>query len=76
MSTQTISVAGMTCAHCVHSVTEELTALPGVTDVQVELVNGGTSRVQITASEALADEDLRIAVEEAGYAIASPRSLM
>jgi len=51
MSTQTINVGvqGMTCGHCVRSVTEELTALPGVTDVQVELVNGGTSKVTISA---------------------------
>src|SRR5665647_2339428 len=57
-------------------VTEELTALPGVTDVQVELVNGGTSKVTISATEPLADEDIQAAVEEAGYAIAPPRSLI
>src|SRR5665647_1876983 len=78
MSTQTINVGvqGMTCGHCVRSVTEELTALPGVADVQVELVNGGTSKVTISATEPLADEDIQAAVEEAGYAIAPPRSLI
>lgn len=78
MSTQTINVGvqGMTCGHCVRSVTEELTALPGVTDVQVELVNGGTSKVTISATEPLADEDIQAAVEVAGYAIAPPRSLI
>ncbi len=78
MSNQTINVGvqGMTCGHCVRSVTEELTALPGVTDVQVELVNGGTSKVTISATEPLTDEDIRAAVEEAGYAIAPPRSLI
>ena len=69
MSTQnlTIDVTGMTCGHCVRSVQEELGALPGVTDVQVELVTGGTSQVTITATEPLADDDIRAAIDEAGY---------
>jgi copper chaperone CopZ len=69
MSTQnlTIDVTGMTCGHCVRSVQEELGALPGVTDVQVELVSGGTSQVTITATEPLADDDIRAAIDEAGY---------
>ena len=71
MSTQnlTIDVTGMTCGHCVRSVQEELTALPGVTDVQVELVAGGTSQVTITATEPLSDEDIRAAIDEAGYQV-------
>jgi copper chaperone len=71
MSTQnlTIDVTGMTCGHCVRSVQEELTALPGVTDVQVELVAGGTSQVTITATEPLADDDIRAAIDEAGYQV-------
>jgi copper chaperone CopZ len=69
MSTQslTIDVTGMTCGHCVRSVQEELTALPGVTDVQVELVAGGTSQVTITATEPISDDDIRAAIDEAGY---------
>ena len=71
MSTQnlTIDVTGMTCGHCVRSVQEELTALPGVTDVQVELVAGGTSQVTITATEPLSDDDIRAAIDEAGYQV-------
>ena len=78
MSTQTIdvSVAGMTCGHCVRSVQEEIRALPGVTDVQVDLVAGGTSQVTITSTEPLSDEDVTAAVIEAGYSIAPPRSLI
>ncbi|MCL3861630.1 heavy-metal-associated domain-containing protein [Actinotalea sp. K2] len=78
MSTQsvTIDVSGMTCGHCVRSVTEELTALPGVTDVAVDLQTTGTSRVTITATEPLSDEDIAAAIDEAGYAIAPPRSLL
>lgn len=78
MSTTTveIGVQGMTCGHCVRSVDEELRALPGVTDVQVELVSGATSQVRITSSAPLAAEDISAAVTEAGYAVAPPRSLL
>ena len=78
MSTQTISVGvqGMTCGHCVRSVDEELRALPGVTDVHVDLVSGATSQVTITSAEPLTDDAVRGAVEEAGYTIAPPRSLI
>ena len=76
MSTETInvSIAGMTCGHCVRSVQEELGALPGVTDVQVDLVAGGTSQVTITSTGPLSDVDVSDAVTEAGYSIAPPSS--
>lgn len=76
MSTQTVAVQGMTCGHCVKAVTEEVSAIPGVTDVAVELVNGGTSTVTITASEPISDEAIAAAIDEAGYTIAPPRSLI
>lgn len=74
--TETFEVEGMTCGHCVKAVTEEVSAIPGVTDVAVELVNGGTSTVTITASEPISDEAIRAAVAEAGYTLAPPRSLL
>ena len=40
MSTTTWTVTGMTCGHCVKAVTEEVSAIPGVTDVAVELESG------------------------------------
>jgi copper chaperone CopZ len=76
MSTQTVAVQGMTCGHCVKAVTEEVSALPGVTDVAVDLVNGGTSTVTITAAEPVSDEAIAAAIDEAGYTIAPPRSLI
>lgn len=69
MTTQTVNVSGMTCGHCVHAVTQELTALPGVTDVQVQLEAGGTSQVQITATAPLTDADIHAAIDEAGYQV-------
>jgi copper chaperone len=68
MSSQTYTVTGMTCGHCVSSVTEEVTAIPGVTDVQVDLPSG---RLTVTAAEPVEDGLVRAAVEEAGYALSS-----
>lgn len=76
MSTQTVAVQGMTCGHCVKAVTDEVSAIPGVTDVAVDLVNGGTSTVTITAAEPVSDEAIAAAIDEAGYTIAPPRSLI
>ena len=60
MSTQTFDVVGMTCGHCAHAVTEELKALDGVTDVQVELVAGGTTAVTVAADRGWQNTGLRL----------------
>ena len=67
MSTSTYTVTGMTCGHCVASVTEEVSELPGVTDVQVELETG---LVTVTADAPVGTDAVRGAVEEAGYSLA------
>ncbi|MCM1010999.1 cation transporter [Brevibacterium sp. XM4083] len=69
MTTTTITVSGMTCGHCVASVTEEIGALSGVTDVAVDLNAGGDSPVTITSTADLDDADIRAAVDEAGYEV-------
>ena len=67
MSTATYTVVGMTCGHCVNAVTEEVSQLPGVTGVDVDLTSGGVTVI----SEAPVDESaVRAAVEEAGYEVA------
>lgn len=76
MSTQTVNVSGMTCQHCVHSVTEEVGAIDGVTNVAVDLNAGGASVVTVTADAPVTDEALAAAITEAGYAIVPPRSLI
>lgn len=72
MSTETITtvytVTGMTCGHCVTSVTEEIGAIDTVTGVQVDLATG---RVTVTSTAALELEAVKAAVDEAGYALAS-----
>ena len=69
-SGQTYAVAGMTCGHCVSSVTEELSQLDGVESVTVDLHPDALSSVVVTASRSLGDDEVRAAVEEAGYTLA------
>lgn len=66
----TVNVSGMTCGHCVMSVTEELTELEGVESVDVDLVAGGVSPVVLTSSRELSEDEIKEAVEEAGYTVA------
>jgi copper chaperone len=64
MSEQTYTVTGMTCEHCVRSVTEEVGEIDGVTGVVVDLPTG---RVTVTSGKDLDVADVRGAVKEAGY---------
>ncbi|SFO41795.1 Copper chaperone CopZ [Geodermatophilus obscurus] len=66
MSTATYTVTGMTCQHCVSAVTEEVSGLPGVTGVQVDLPSGGLT---VTSDAPLDDDAVRAAVGEAGYEV-------
>ena len=61
------TVTGMTCGHCVASVTEEVQEIAGVTDVSVDLASGG---VRVTSEQPVSDADVKAAVEEAGYQLA------
>ena len=72
----TFSVDGMTCDHCVQHVTTELKTLAGVTDVSVDLQVGGSSPVVVTSDGPLSDADVAAAVDEAGYSVTPPRSLL
>ncbi|ALV46833.1 Copper chaperone CopZ [Arthrobacter alpinus] len=69
--TITVNVSGMTCGHCVSSVTEELTGLKGVQDVAIDLNAGGISEVTITSSLTLDPAEIGEAVAEAGYVVVS-----
>ncbi|BAH55732.1 putative copper chaperone CopZ [Rhodococcus opacus RKJ300 = JCM 13270] len=71
-TTASYHVSGMTCAHCVKAVTEELDRLDAVTSVDIDLVPGGDSRVRVTSSRPLSLEQVRHAVDEAGYSLADP----
>jgi len=66
-TTQNYTVTGMTCEHCVSSVTEEVQEIPGVEQVDVVLETGSLT---VTASEPVDDAAVKTAVEEAGYQLA------
>jgi copper chaperone CopZ len=63
-TTAVYSVSGMTCGHCVQSVTEEITGITGVRDVTVELTAG---EVTVVSDGPLDVAAVRAAVGEAGY---------
>jgi copper chaperone CopZ len=62
--TSTYTVTGMTCGHCVASVTEEVQEITGVEDVEVVLETGALT---ITSAEPVDAATVKAAVEEAGY---------
>ena len=64
-----LSVDGMTCGHCVMSVSEELSEIPGVKNVEVILNSGGTSKVTVLTDTPLDDAALGDAVSEAGFTL-------
>ena len=67
MSQSTYTVTGMTCGHCVASVTEEISEIDGVTNVVVDLPTGA---VTVSSDRPVNDAEIAAAVEEAGYQLA------
>ncbi|TFC41770.1 copper chaperone [Cryobacterium sp. TMT1-21] len=65
--TTTFHVSGMTCSHCVKSVTAEVGRVPGAETVDVELVPGGVSLVTVSSAGPLNPAAVAAAVDEAGY---------
>jgi copper chaperone len=66
-ATRDYTVQGMTCSHCVMSVREEVSAVPRVRTVDVNLASG-----RMTVSGQDVDEGaVRAAVAEAGYEVVS-----
>jgi copper chaperone CopZ len=68
MAETTYVVEGMTCGHCVSAVTSEVTKLDGVTNVVVDLPSGALT---VTSAAELREDDVREAVDEAGYTLAA-----
>ncbi|GAA1605036.1 MULTISPECIES: heavy-metal-associated domain-containing protein [Kribbella] len=61
------SVTGMTCGHCVSSVTSEVSRIDGVSAVDVDLASGS---VTVTSDRPVGRDAVQAAVEEAGYQLA------
>jgi len=61
-------VSGMHCGHCVNSVTEEVSAVSEVTDVEVDLDSG---RLTVVSNTEIPLQSIEAAVDEAGYSLAT-----
>lgn len=68
MSTSTFTVIGMTCNHCVRSVTEEVGKIDGVNSVEVDL---GSGLVTVQSATEIASDTFAAAIDEAGYEVAT-----
>ena len=68
MSTRTVTVSGMSCGHCATSVREEISEIPGVRAVDVDVASGS---VTIDSDNVVETAAIRTAVEDAGYQLAS-----
>ncbi|HEX4813110.1 MAG TPA: cation transporter [Nonomuraea sp.] len=73
MTVTTYKVEGMTCGHCVSSVTEEVGKVAGVSGVEVDLASGA---VTVTSAEPLDRTAVEAAVTEAGYDLAGAVELL
>ncbi len=67
MSVASFNVFGMSCGHCVGSVTSEVSKLAGVTKVDVDLATG---TVTVESEQPVDPEAFAAAVDEAGFAVA------
>lgn len=65
MATRTYSVEGMSCAHCVNTITGEVGKLPGVGEVAVDL----DAKTVTVTGEPVDDGQIRAAIDEAGYTV-------
>ncbi|MEU8976284.1 heavy-metal-associated domain-containing protein [Streptomyces monashensis] len=66
MDQKQYNVTGMTCEHCAAAIREEVSEVPGVSEVVVDLA----ADTVIVHGTDLDDERLRAAIVDAGYGIA------
>ena len=66
MTTQTFTVTGMSCDHCVRAVSDEVAKLPGAQDVAVDLASGSLT---VASADGLDPARVAAAVDEAGYEV-------
>jgi copper chaperone len=63
----TLSVPGVSCEHCRTAIREEVGAIPGVRDVDVDL----EAKLVSVRGDAISEPAVRAAIDEAGYEVAS-----
>ncbi|MFM6968473.1 MAG: heavy-metal-associated domain-containing protein [Microbacteriaceae bacterium] len=67
MNTTDFTVTGMTCNHCVMTVSRAVAQVPGVAGVSIDLVANGESTVRVESQDAIDSTAVEAAVEGAGY---------
>ena len=67
MSTTDYTVTGLTCNHCVMTVSRAVATVPGITGVNIDLVANGESTLHVQSDEAVEGSAVESAVEAAGY---------
>ena len=67
MSTTTVKATGLTCNHCAMSVSEEVSEVPGVTGVNVDVAKDGVSPLPIEHEGTLNPQAVADAIVEAGF---------
>lgn len=67
---KTISIEGMMCMHCVKHVKDALSAVDGISSVEVSLEN---KNAIVTLTSPVDDSILKSAVENAGYDVTEIR---
>lgn len=73
MSTATYGARGLVCGRCIGEVIEHVRAVAGVTGVTVDLVRGGRSPLIVRSEPAVADDEVRAAVRDAGFSFTGVR---
>ncbi|WP_200304678.1 heavy-metal-associated domain-containing protein [Streptomyces adelaidensis] len=66
MAEKYFTVSGLSCGHCAASVTEEVVAVAGITEVDVDVRAG----LVVVRGETVDDAAVRAAITEAGYEVA------
>lgn len=65
MTTRTFNVEGMSCDHCAHAITGEVTKVDGVSGVDVDLA----AKTVTVSGDVFGDDAVRAAIDEAGYTV-------
>lgn len=69
MSTTTFGITGMTCGHCLASVTDALRRLDGVDGVEISLVPQQISHATVTTARDVPPAQFEAAVRGEGYEV-------
>ena len=67
MNTTDFGVTGLTCNHCVMTVSRAVALVPGVTGVSIDLVANGESTLHVDSDTAIDVAVVAEAVDGAGY---------